>query len=231
MRGAAAAGRLRALRRGLRDRRSEGAAPSSCCSRTSSIGLHEQTRLQPEIGEALDAPYVTAEELGRMLCGDSRPAAARGPSGVLAAARPGLVAELSREIITHSLMVLSLPGRILALGTHLPDAYPEALPCSSTRSSSCSCASTSPSAPAPTTAAPTDWSALEQRMHYISHLFRAFHADADLAVAAVHRRAGPAVPRGRRPRRRSLGQRRPNTLRRTATAVSALSANSRRRRA
>ena len=28
------------------------------------IGLHEQTRLQPEIAEALDAPYVTLEELG-----------------------------------------------------------------------------------------------------------------------------------------------------------------------
>ena len=43
------------------------------------IGLHEQTRLQPEIGEALDAPYVTAEELGRHAVRDE--AAAPGPRG------------------------------------------------------------------------------------------------------------------------------------------------------
>ena len=28
------------------------------------IGLHEQTRLQEQIGEALNAPFVTQEELG-----------------------------------------------------------------------------------------------------------------------------------------------------------------------
>src|SRR6185295_4616124 len=41
------------------------------------IGLHEQTRLQPEIAEALDAPYVTSEELGRRLCPRARPSVQR----------------------------------------------------------------------------------------------------------------------------------------------------------
>ena len=48
------------------------------------IGLHEQTRLQPEICEALDAPYITAEELGRRLCPEPAPA---DPDGRGAASR------------------------------------------------------------------------------------------------------------------------------------------------
>jgi hypothetical protein len=37
------------------------------------------------------------------------------------------MAELARELITDSLMVLSLPGRLLALGADLDDPYPDAL--------------------------------------------------------------------------------------------------------
>jgi hypothetical protein len=144
------------------------------------IGLHEQTRLQPEIGEALDAPYITAEELGRMLCGTSRPRLARAV-GVLAQPVQGYVARFSREIITHSFMVLSLPGRILALGTHLPDAYPAALHELVDEELMVLVSQYEPVAPAPDDCGAEDWSALEQRMHYIVHLFRAFHAAADLA--------------------------------------------------
>jgi len=144
------------------------------------IGLHEQTRLQPEIGEALDAPYVTAEELGRMICGTSRPRLAR-VVGVLAQPVQGYVARFSREIITHSFMVLSLPGRILALGTHLPDAYPEALHELVDEELIVLVSQYEPVAPAPDDCGAEDWAALEQRMHYIVHLFRVFHVHADLA--------------------------------------------------
>lgn len=144
------------------------------------IGLHEQTRLQPEIGEALDAPYVTAEELGRMICGTSRPRLAKAV-GVLAMPAQGLVARFSREVITHSLMVLSLPGRILALGTHLDDAYPEALHELVEPELVALVSQYEPVPPAPDNCGAEDWSSLEQRMHYIVHLFRVFHADAQLA--------------------------------------------------
>lgn len=111
------------------------------------IGLHEQTRLQPEIGEALDAPYVTAEALGRMLCGTTRRRLAV-VVGTLAKPAQALVARFSREVITHSLMVLS--------------QY-------------------EPVPPALDDCGAEDWSSLDQRMHYIVHLFRVFHLQADMA--------------------------------------------------
>ncbi len=52
------------------------------------IGMHEQNRLQPEICEALDAPYITEEELGRRLCPGRRPRIQRA-AAKLAAPGPG----------------------------------------------------------------------------------------------------------------------------------------------
>ena len=90
------------------------------------IGLHEQTRLQPEIREAMDAAYTTKEDLGRRLCPNARPRVRRAAATVAAPAQRALDA-LARELITRSLMVLSVPGRILALGAALDDPYPESL--------------------------------------------------------------------------------------------------------
>ena len=99
------------------------------------IGLHEQTRLQPEIREALDAAYATQEDLGTACARGAvpvggalvagRPAPGRAPSSAWSRQRVQRAASaLAREVITDSFMVLSLPGRVLALGTHLDDAVP-----------------------------------------------------------------------------------------------------------
>jgi hypothetical protein len=146
------------------------------------IGLHEQTRLQPEIGEALDAPYVTAEELGRRLCGTQRPRLA-AVVGTLAMPVQRPLAELAREAITHSLMVLSLPGRVLALGANLPDPYPDVLRDLLNVELEALIAGYEPVPPALDDCGARDWSDLTQRMHYIVHLFRAFHERSDLADA------------------------------------------------
>ena len=139
------------------------------------IGLHEQTRLQPEICEALDAPYVTAEELGRMLCGTARPRLAR-VVGRVAAPVQGWMAELAREAITHSLMLLALPGRRLFLGANLPDPVEREF---DDAELSQLVARFEP--PGVDDCGARDWSSLNERMHYISHLFRAFSADAALS--------------------------------------------------
>jgi hypothetical protein len=99
--------------------------------------FRQQTRLQPEIRESLDAAYATQEDLGRRALELLVPSAARWslalrrPAaalvGVVAAGAQRSASRLAREAITESLMVLSLPGRALALGAHLADAYPEAL--------------------------------------------------------------------------------------------------------
>lgn len=155
------------------------------------IGLHEQTRLQPEIREALDAPYATQQDLGRRLLElllasgtrarravPDRPAAAA--LGWVARKVQDAGAEIAREVITESFMVLSLPGRVLALGAHLPDAYPEALRDLADQDLAALIARFEPIAPAPDDCGARDWAVLEQRMHYIVHLFRTTHENAEL---------------------------------------------------
>jgi hypothetical protein len=125
------------------------------------IGLHEQTRLQPEIEEAMEAA-VAPRRRQRWLAWPVQRELTR----------------LSRELITQSFMVLTLPGAVLALGRHLdaelaPAADPEL---------SALLARYEPVPPAVDDCGAKDWSVLDQRMHYIAHLFRAYHEDASLAA-------------------------------------------------
>jgi hypothetical protein len=153
-------------------RYSSGPTPQGLLLANLEIGLHEQTRLQPEIAEALDAPYVTTEELGRRLLPGRRPRLQRA-AALVAAPVQGKLAELSREVITESLMVLSVPGRILLLGRDLDDPFPEELRVVGDEELAALLAQFEPAGP--DLSAATDWSVLRQRMHYIVHLFRAFH--------------------------------------------------------
>jgi hypothetical protein len=155
------------------------------------IGLHEQTRLQPEIREALDAAYATQEDLGQRALKALVPSAerwwsvVRRPAGalvrVVAAGAQRSASSLAREVITESFMVLSLPGRVLALGAHLSDAYPEALQDPVDAELAELLARFEPVAPALDDCGARDWSNLQQRMHYIVHMFCAFHLDEQLS--------------------------------------------------
>ncbi len=155
------------------------------------VGFHEQTRLQPEIREALDAPHATKEDLGRRALEAVFPSArrwwpvVRRPAaavvGMVAAAVQRASSNLAREVITDSFMVMSLPGRVLALGSHLDDAYPDELrePWDSELAELV--ARFEPAPPDPDDCGARDWSVLDQRMHYIVHLFCSFHLRQDLA--------------------------------------------------
>jgi hypothetical protein len=163
------------------------------------IGLHEQTRLQPEICEALDAPYITSEELGRRLCPGRRPRM-RKLAAAVAGPVQGWLAELSRELITNALMTLSVPGRILLLGRDLDDPFPEVLRVLSDGELAALVSSFEPVS-GPDRSGAADWSDLHQRMHYIVHLFRAFHAthtlfDAPFTPAQVEQILAGAIPDG-----------------------------------
>ena len=154
------------------------------------IGVHEQTRLQPEIRRALDAPYVTQEDLGRRALEALFPSGPRWRSvvrrpatavaGVAAAGAQRSASTLAREVITESFMVLSLPGRVLALGVHLTDPYPDALANPANTELAELLARFEPVAPAPDDCGARDWSDLHQRMHFIVHLFCAFHLSEQL---------------------------------------------------
>ena len=56
-----------------------------------------------------------------------RPTTGLGPHRRRAYASSVKQGRIAREVITDSFMVLSLPGRVLALGTHLTDVYPDEL--------------------------------------------------------------------------------------------------------
>jgi hypothetical protein len=155
------------------------------------IGLHEQTRLQPEIRAGLDAPFVTQEQLGLRVLEAAFPSAARlwpavrRPAAAVVGALAKLVqrasTRIAREAITASFMTLALPGRTLALGRHLEDEYPENLREPADPELAELLARYEPIPPAPDDCGARDWSELAQRMHYISHLFRAFHESEALA--------------------------------------------------
>ena len=155
------------------------------------IGLHEQTRLQPEILEALDSASETQRDLGRRALEALVPSATRwwpvvrGPAaaamGVVAHAIQRAASRVAREAITDSFMILTLPGRVLTLGTHLADAYPDALAEPADTELNELLARFEPVAPALDDCGAQDWSDLDQRMHYIVHLFRAFHLSAQLS--------------------------------------------------
>src|SRR5829696_1161931 len=156
------------------------------------IGLHEQTRLQPEILEALDAAYAGQGDLGRRILDALLPhgtRARRATPDTAAAAVLGVTArrierhgaEIARGLITRSLMVLSMPGRVLWLGAHLADPYPEALQAITDEDLELLVTRFEPVAPAADDCGAHDWSVLHQRMHYILHLFRSWHEHPELA--------------------------------------------------
>jgi hypothetical protein len=155
------------------------------------IGFHEQTRLQPEIRAALDAASATEKDLGRRALDALFPSAerwwpvVRRPAaavvGTFAAAAQRASSRVARELITESFLALSLPGRVLALGTHLTDEYPEVLREPADPELTAFLARFEPAPPAPDDCGARDWSDLEQRMHYIVHLFSAFHLSGDLS--------------------------------------------------
>jgi hypothetical protein len=130
------------------------------------IGLHEQTRLQPEIREALDAALAPVIPLWRRIVG--WPVQRK-------------LTQLSRQVISRSMMVLTLPGTVLSLGRHLEAEYPELLRTLENPELEQLLARFEPVPPAIDDCGARDWSELRQRMHYIVHLFRAYHERGELA--------------------------------------------------
>src|SRR5262245_18055408 len=172
------------------------------------IGLHEQMRLQPQITAAVDAPIVTAEDLGGRVLGVLIPRSRRWPHmaqgpltrvvGWLAGRIRRESIEVTREIVTQALMVLTVPldsdgsrprsGQspavtytALALACGLDVAVPPLLRGARPFLDSF-VEAYDPCPPGGTQCGAKDWCDLSQRMHYIVHLFRAYAQTASLFV-------------------------------------------------
>ena len=98
-------------------------------------------------------------------------------------------------------MVLTLPGAVLALGRNLDAPFPEALRTPTDAELEALLARFEPAGGALDDCGAEDWAQLTQRMHYIAHLFRAYHeipalGSAPFTEAQLERIRAGVVPEG-----------------------------------
>jgi len=154
------------------------------------VGLHEQTRLQPQIEAAVDAPITTAEDLGDRVLHALIPSSRRWPRlfhrpaaslvGWLARQIRRDALAVTRNVVTERMMTLALPGRVLSLAEGLDQEVPTPLVEIAVQDVADFLHEHDPCARGGTACGASDWCDLRQRMHYIVHLFRAFADDRSL---------------------------------------------------
>ena len=156
------------------------------------IGYHEQSRLQPEIREALDSVRRELEHLRPMLIKHLLPGwwqrARRALSSLLGRPMPLDVAidrlidnicDEARELLTAELMTLRLPNRDLRLGQQMREAYPALLQQLDYAPLVELLASPDIGQTAPR-ANERDWSDFPYRMFFIARLFRNYQEVSEL---------------------------------------------------
>jgi hypothetical protein len=155
------------------------------------IGFHEQTRLQPEIAESLDAALINGEELKQRLLAEVFPARgllARlrmfvkrlwGGPPPLELAINVLIAEIRRHLhkaITDHLMTLAVPRNVLLrLGADLQREFSASLKHLTFADLLALLAQIDPTPDSLRESGAADWANLPERMHYIADLFRSYH--------------------------------------------------------
>lgn len=160
------------------------------------IGLHEQTRLQPEIAEAMDAAFVDRRQLRARLIKALFPY-----NGWLArlrlfllklfdrpspfdAALDSLLAEarrLARLVITDYVMTIGFPGGVLLrLGDDVPAEFPASLREIALAELRALLERIDPTPDSTRGTGAGDWSHLPHRLHFIGDLFRCYHETATL---------------------------------------------------
>ena len=181
------------------------------------IGFHEQTRLQPEIRESLDAAVVEPPELRRRLIEAIFPAGGwwarfrlfllrlfgrRSPFDEVTASLIAGARDQLRLGITAHLMTLTIPPDVcLRLGQDLTAGYPEVLRELSNAELRALLRQIDPTPDSVRDSGAVDWADLPERMHFIGELFRCYHASQVLfdppfsAEQVVALKAG-RVPRG-----------------------------------
>ncbi|MER5261759.1 hypothetical protein ABTZ99_06705 [Actinosynnema sp. NPDC002837] len=179
------------------------------------VGLHEQTRLQPEITAALQAPVIDPRELERRLLDLLLPGnrvvkwLRRVLLTVLGRRTPVRLAvehlaeharALVRRAVTEHLMTLALPGGdVLDLGEDLPAEFPPLLARLSHPELLALLALVDPTSDSLLDTAARDWSDLPDRMHYIADMFRCHALRADLLDPPFTPEQVADLTNGRRP--------------------------------
>jgi hypothetical protein len=177
------------------------------------IGLHEQTRLQPEIVEAMNAPVVDPRRLRSRLVAELFPSPTSRVRYWLAALagrmRPWLDArdqladeaqKVGRLLVTATLMTLTLPtGQVLQLGQDLTSSFPDVLGVIDQPELAALLQRVDPTANSTSGTGVEDWSNLAERMHFIADLFRAYHLAPALFEAPFDAQQVAVINAGGRP--------------------------------
>ena len=180
------------------------------------IGFHEQTRLQPEIAESLDAGLISALQFTRQLLATLFPfggwlAFAQlylrrllGRPAQLDQAIQALLAIVRRElhlVITETMMTISLPGgQRLRLGKDLDVAYPADLQTIDQPELEAFLSQVDPTQDSLVDSGALDWADLPDRMNYIAELFRCFQETPNLLGAPYTKQQVADLKAGRLPR-------------------------------
>jgi hypothetical protein len=158
------------------------------------IGFHEQTRLQPEIVDAMQAPVYDPRLLRRRLLDElfSSPSArlhfalARlaGRARPIIQARDDLADEamrMARLVVTERMMTLTMPdGQALRVGQDLQGSFSDSLRTLELPELRALLDRIDPTPDSLLDTGAQDWGNLPDRMHFIADLFRVYHADARL---------------------------------------------------
>jgi len=175
------------------------------------VGVHEQTRLQPEIQAALDAaidpdavraalfPLVMPGAWLRLRARIARLIGRPMPADVAVDALVAAIRRRLRVVITDLLMTLRLPGVVLHLGRDVSGEFPPELRTIDYSPLRTLLASIDPTPNATVGSGAEDWANLRQRMRYIADLFRCWHARPELFTAPFTAVQVAAMVDGRRP--------------------------------
>lgn len=160
------------------------------------IGLHEQTRLQPEISEALNAAFVGAPApTFRLVMGLfpirgvwmwSRMIVLRllGRRSLFDQVVEAWARETRRQVrlmITELMMTLELSNRVrLRLGDDVPGDFPPILAYIDLPDLRALLADVDPTPDSAMGSGARDWANLRDRMHFIADMFRRYHDTSDL---------------------------------------------------
>ena len=176
------------------------------------VGVHEQTRLQPQIQAALDAaidadavraallPLVMPGAWLRARAWIARATGRPMPADVAIDALVAAVRRRLRVVITELLMTLRLPpGVVLHLGSDVSGEFPPELRVIEYAPLRTLLASIDPTLNSTADSGAVDWAILRERVHYIADLFRCWHAKPELFTAPFTPEQVAAMRAGRRP--------------------------------
>ena len=179
------------------------------------IGYHEQTRLQPEIVEALDASVVDPRTLSRRLLKALFPYPLwvtrlwlqyrewRGRPLLIDGAMDRFVERvryLAHLVITESMMTIGLPkGQYLRLGHDLRAEYPQSLASLSNPELVALLKQVDPTVDSNEASGAVDWGNLADRLHFIVDMFRCYQEWPLLHTAPFTEDQVAAIEAGLRP--------------------------------